>query len=269
MAIQVPISSEYRGVYAEYYDAVYQDRDVSGDCRRLLELLTQDRIHLRPTRVLDFGCGTGTHVLELARLGMDPVGIDPSPDMISVARRKRDAASCPARFLCGMAQDALAHFGVSSFDGFTSLFNVFNCMSDESEMRDNLEHLHALTGVGGRAVVELWNGSAVLKSEPQVKTRCVIHPQNPAVQITQTLTPSVDRAALVCTLQYDLLVHNRNSGDCDELTQRHRIHFLTPLEYRALFEDAGFDVLREFPTRRRDSALTDDDWHVSYSLIRR
>lgn len=269
MAIQMPVSAEYGGVYAEYYDAIYQQRDIRGDCGRLVELLALDRTHDRPARVLDFGCGTGSPALELAALGVDVVGVDIAPDMIRVARRKSEAGGHAVQFLCGSAADALAHFGDNHFDGFISQFNVFNCMTAESEMRENLEHLHALTVVGGRAVVELWNGAAVLRGEPQVKTRCVSHPQDADLEITQTLTPSVDRAARVCTLLYDLRVHHRDSGECDEFAQRQRIHFLTPPEYLALFAATGFEVVREFPTRRPAEHLTDDDWHVSYCLIRR
>jgi len=37
-------------------------------------------------RVLDIGCGTGEQVLHYARKGLVSTGIDPSPDMIKVAR---------------------------------------------------------------------------------------------------------------------------------------------------------------------------------------
>ncbi len=42
---------------------------------------------LRPQSVLDAGCGTGRVAIELARRGVDVVGVDPAPAMISTARR--------------------------------------------------------------------------------------------------------------------------------------------------------------------------------------
>lgn len=43
---------------------------------------------LGPTSVLDAGCGTGRVAIELARRGVDVVGVDLDPGMLEVARRK-------------------------------------------------------------------------------------------------------------------------------------------------------------------------------------
>ncbi|MGH9041349.1 MAG: class I SAM-dependent methyltransferase [Acidimicrobiia bacterium] len=42
---------------------------------------------LAPASVLDAGCGTGRVAIELARRGIDVVGVDPDPSMITTARR--------------------------------------------------------------------------------------------------------------------------------------------------------------------------------------
>jgi len=44
---------------------------------------------LGPTCVLDAGCGTGRVAIELARRGMDVVGVDVDPSMLDVARAKQ------------------------------------------------------------------------------------------------------------------------------------------------------------------------------------
>jgi SAM-dependent methyltransferase len=43
---------------------------------------------LGPTSVLDAGCGTGRVAIELARRGVDVVGVDADPDMLDRARRR-------------------------------------------------------------------------------------------------------------------------------------------------------------------------------------
>jgi SAM-dependent methyltransferase len=44
---------------------------------------------LGPTSVLDAGCGTGRVAVELARRGVDVVGVDLDPSMLAQARHKR------------------------------------------------------------------------------------------------------------------------------------------------------------------------------------
>jgi len=44
---------------------------------------------LGPATVLDAGCGTGRVAIELARRGIDVVGVDADPEMLERARRRR------------------------------------------------------------------------------------------------------------------------------------------------------------------------------------
>src|SRR5579863_6979176 len=45
-------------------------------------------VSLRPTSVLDAGCGTGRVAIELARRGLDVVGVDLDPVMLRQAEAK-------------------------------------------------------------------------------------------------------------------------------------------------------------------------------------
>lgn len=45
--------------------------------------------------VLDMGCGTGRHAIELARRGMHVTGVDLSPGMLAEARKAAEAAGLP------------------------------------------------------------------------------------------------------------------------------------------------------------------------------
>ena len=58
-----------------------------------------------PALVADLGCGTGTLSVLLAAQGYDVQGVDLSPEMITRARAKADAAGLPATFAVGDASD--------------------------------------------------------------------------------------------------------------------------------------------------------------------
>jgi len=53
----------------------------------------------RGDRVLDVGCGPGRHALALARLGLDVVGVDRSPDFLRIATAGATAEDLPATFV--------------------------------------------------------------------------------------------------------------------------------------------------------------------------
>jgi SAM-dependent methyltransferase len=59
-----------------------------------------------PRTVLDGGCGTGRVAIELARRGVDVVGVDVDPEMVEVARRKAPGLRWVVADLAGLALDA-------------------------------------------------------------------------------------------------------------------------------------------------------------------
>lgn len=72
------------GVVAEVYDEV---RPADRHWREVFELLVAEA-GLTEGRVLDVGCGTGRLIGALAERGVDATGVDISPEMLAVARRK-------------------------------------------------------------------------------------------------------------------------------------------------------------------------------------
>jgi SAM-dependent methyltransferase len=74
-----------RSTLGEAFDAAFEARarhgmDVHGEARFVASLGVRS--------VLDAGCGTGRMAIELARSGIDVVGVDVDPSMLDVARRK-------------------------------------------------------------------------------------------------------------------------------------------------------------------------------------
>lgn len=55
-------------------------------------------------RTIDIGCGTGIYTLALARRGVHVVGVDPSWEMIAIAREKFRRAGLPGFFVLGSAE---------------------------------------------------------------------------------------------------------------------------------------------------------------------
>lgn len=135
---------------APYYDAVYGDRvDYAGDARWLQEAFA--RFGAVPVRrVLDLGAGTGGHAAELVEAGLDVDGVDLSPALVEVARRKAPRA----RFHAG---DMSRDLPRGSWDAAVSMFGAFCYLTSDDDVARMLALLRDRLPAGGVFAFELWS----------------------------------------------------------------------------------------------------------------
>lgn len=118
----MPLSRLYTD-HAEVYDAAY-GWDVTDEMAWVVARLGGDRVR----RVLEPACGTGRILEALAEVGVEPVGLDLSADMLAVARARvgaraqlvqadmtdfrldepADGAVCPVNSLAHLTPDQVA-----------------------------------------------------------------------------------------------------------------------------------------------------------------
>ncbi len=105
---------------AAFYDPEYAHHEMLlRDVPFLMEHLSGRR------SVLELACGTGRVAIPLAAAGHRVVGVDYAPDMLAIAKRKRDEAGVPARNLELIAGD-ITHLKLGrKFDCVCILFNTF------------------------------------------------------------------------------------------------------------------------------------------------
>src|SRR5215211_5106601 len=112
-----------RAVSGDAYDATYARRAAAGEQVHGEADLIES---LSPASVLDAGCGTGRVGRELARRGLDVVGVDIDPAMLATARR---AAPGVRWLLADLADVALGR----SFDAVVLAGNVLIFLAPGSE----------------------------------------------------------------------------------------------------------------------------------------
>ena len=145
----------HRHWFDQDYLALYAHRD-HREADRFLDLLHTEHGFLprqpdgRATLVLDLGCGSGRHTLELARRGHQAVGLDWSPELLQVAH----AADDTGRFLrADMAHPPLKPV----FDWVLSLFTSFGYHAEDSANEAQLARMAGLVRRGGSLVIDYLN----------------------------------------------------------------------------------------------------------------
>jgi SAM-dependent methyltransferase len=132
---------------APYYDVYLADKDYRGECRKLASIARRFGRSGRRSW-LDVGCGTGRH-LECLRRTYRVTGIDGSPEMLRVARRRLPGISLELR-------DARTFRLGRTFDVVSCIFGLLGHIENERDLRRVFHRISAHLNPGGIAIVEPW-----------------------------------------------------------------------------------------------------------------
>ncbi|MFZ0473384.1 MAG: methyltransferase domain-containing protein, partial [Bacteroidales bacterium] len=81
--------------YGHKYDSEVFTQGTQGEC----DFLEKELGHDKSLKILDVGCGTGRHAIELTRRGYNVTGIDLSESQLQVAKEKAAAKNLKIKFL--------------------------------------------------------------------------------------------------------------------------------------------------------------------------
>ena len=106
------------------------------------------RLPAPPCRVLDVGCGTGVFLEKAVASGFDAIGLDASPEMVSVASRRVGPERVRVERMQEIAECA-------SYDAVVSLSWSFNYVSTFDEAREVLGRFFNALRPGGRLILQI------------------------------------------------------------------------------------------------------------------
>lgn len=138
------------GVFAAYYDKLMADVDYAGRAAYLNEIFR--RHGLRPGLLLDLGCGTGSLSLEMVRQGLDVIGVDRSPQMLSEASRKAGSTNGRALFIC---QDMRALDLYGTVDAAVCALDGINHITSPKDLGRVFARVSLFLNPGGLFVFDL------------------------------------------------------------------------------------------------------------------
>jgi SAM-dependent methyltransferase len=197
----------------------------------------------RRQRVLELAVGTARAAIPIAQAGHRVVGIDYAPDMLAIAKRKRDAVGLGDKQLRLLHGDLLAFELGETFDWVCLLFNTLLAFTELHELDSLLQNAWRHLRRGGRFWVDVFQPNLRLLVQPRSK-RCdpcafYVPPLDRTVMRTADIVRDPAKQVQRVTFHYTWF---------DAKTREHRqrvpfdLTFMFPRELQLLLERNGFDI---------------------------
>jgi SAM-dependent methyltransferase len=240
--------------YADSYDDLYADKDYSAECDLLEEIFRRAAAPVRS--LLDLGCGTGRHSVELAARGYDVVGVDLSEGMLERARlRALDQKVDRTTFVLGDIQTIDVG---RRFDAVVSMFAVVGYQIGDAAVLSTLANVRRHLEPGGKFVFDVWYGPAVLAVGPSARVKVVATEDG---EIERRASGTLEPGGHVCSVEYGLIRRRAGRAD-DTASETHRMRYFFEDELAGFLAEAGFrlESISAFPdVEDRPSA---ESWNV-------
>jgi SAM-dependent methyltransferase len=222
--------------FREFHDprlvALYDEQEPSRvDTAFYVDLAAR----LSASTILDIGCGTGAITCELARRGHRMTGIDPSSEMLDVARHRESGDL--VQWIEGDASSL--EFVAADLAILTG--HVAQVISDDEMWRRTLAAIHRALRPGGRVAFESRNPAAKawLKWTPENSFERIENTPFGAVEVWwQPLDVSDD------LVRYEM--HYRFSDSGEEVVSTNELRFRSEVELTEALTEAGFSVRHVF-----------------------
>lgn len=244
------------GKYAQFYDALYVDKDYAAEIA-FLHGVFEDDAATPVASVLDLGCGTGTHAMGLAALGYEVAGVDRSAAMVEQARAKAAESENAPTFLVGDIRDVDLD---RTFDAVVSMFAVVSYQITNEDLMATFATARRHLASDGLFVFDAWFGPAVLVQQPESKTKVIATPEGDTV--TRIAQPTLDVIAQTVRVDYTV-THEHKGVIHDEARESHLVRFLFAQELAHLLDASGFTLEAIGPFMDLGRLPTTDDWNVS------
>lgn len=221
--------------YAYYYNAFYQDKDYEAESRQVDTLLKRYGRNVR--KIINYGCGTGRHDIELVRLGYDCTGIDMSPLMIDIAKENSRNMNVDIDF---SVADIRSYEPKDKYDAVISLFHVMSYQNSNEDILAAFRGARKALDDGGLFLFDVWYGPGVLSDKPAVRVKEIEDAQNRLVRIAKPIMHDKTNVVDVC---YEVLVINRETGVTKMIEEVHHMRYFFRTEIEYYLREAGFELI--------------------------
>ena len=244
--------------YAYYYNAFYKDKDYLTEAKQVDTLIKTygKEVH----SIINYGCGTGKHDIELANLGYSCVGIDLSNTMIELA--KKNSMNVEPQIDFSVA-DIRTYEPTKKYDAVISLFHVMSYQNSNEDILAAFHSARKALNKGGLFLFDAWYGPGVLSDKPTVRVKEVEDEQYKLIRMARPVLHDERNVVDVC---YEVLVIDKATSETKTINEVHSMRYFFRPELELLLNEAGFELVNNLDCNTLEK--TDFNSWTSYFIAR-
>lgn len=244
--------------YAYYYNAFYQDKDYKMEAQQVDILLQKYGKNIN--KIINFGCGTGRHDIELSRMGYQCTGIDMSSTMIEIAEKNADKVE---ELINYSVSDIRTYKPKEKFDAVISLFHVISYQTDNKDVLSAFFSARNTLNKGGLFLFDTWYGPGVLSDKPIVRVKEVEDNNYHLIRIAK---PVMDDKRNVVDVCYEVLAIDKKTNETKTIEEVHHMRYFFRPELEFYLKVSGFELIENLDCTTLDKTSY-DSW-TSYFIAK-
>lgn len=221
--------------YAYYYNSFYKDKDYRVEAETVDCLIK--KYAQKPTKIINFGCGTGRHDMELEKLGYCVKGIDMSSMMIDIAKKNAD---CNGSDISFEVADIRNYEPKEKYDVVISLFHVISYQNNNEDVFAAFRTARKALDPGGIFIFDIWYGPGVLSDKPALRVKEIEDENNKLIRIAR---PALHDKTNTVDVDYEVLVIHKETNTVKMIHETHNMRYFFRPELDMLLRQSGFEMI--------------------------
>ena len=148
--------------YADYYDLLYKNKSYKRETNYIEKII--NKYAGKKLKILELGCGSGGHALELKKKGHAITALDTSKKMIEIANKKN--LNNDITFI---QKDLKKFISKKKFDVIILLFHVVNFLKQKKELKKLSTNSYKNLKKNGIIIFDFINLNGVIADKPKKK----------------------------------------------------------------------------------------------------
>lgn len=244
--------------YAYYYNAFYKDKNYTAEAKQVDVLLKKYGKQIK--KIINFGCGTGRHDIELSKLGYRCSGIDMSQVMIDVAVENVRQEGYQIDFAVA---DVRGYEPTEKYDAVISLFHVMSYQNRNEEIVAAFKTARKALDKDGLFLFDVWYGPGVLTDKPVVRVKEVQDDRYKLIRIARPVMHDKTNIVDVC---YEVFAIDEKTNETKVINEVHHMRYFFRPELEFYLRESGFELLDNVDCKMLGE--TDFDSWTSYFAAR-